>query len=203
MKESTIMIRSTIFAVLVAGLFGFASPSHAGVSVNIGINLGAPPPLVAIPGVGVQYAPSLPDNYFFYGGQYYVFYNGGWFGSRYYNGPWIVVAPEYVPRPILAVPIRYYHRRPPEWAHWHRSGPPHWAPAWGRRAPVVRHGPPHHNVHRGKPLGHDPHHGNPGGHPGPRTPSSYHGHPNSNGHSNHGSHGDHGNHGGSGFNAQR
>jgi hypothetical protein len=191
MKENTIMIRSAVFAVLVAGLFGFANPSHAGVSVNIGINLGAPPPLVAIPGVGVQYAPSLPDNYFFYGGQYYVFYNGGWYASRYYNGPWLVVAPAYVPRPILAVPIRYYHRRPREWSHWHREGPPHWAPAWGRRAPAhYSHGHPHHEVHRGQPLGRQPVH------------RDNHGHGN-HGPQNHGNHGDHGNHGGQGFNDHR
>jgi hypothetical protein len=201
MKENTIMIRSAVFAVLVAGLFGFASPSHAGVSVNIGINLGAPPPLVVIPGVGVQYAPSLPDNYFFYGGQYYVFSNGGWYASRYYNGPWIVVAPAYVPRPILAVPIRYYHRRPSEWSHWHRDGPPHWAPAWGRRAPA-HYSHPHHEVHRGQPLGRQPVHRDNHGH-GNQGQQNHGDHGNHGNHGDHGNQGDHGNHGGQGFNDHR
>lgn len=56
-------------------------PAHARVSVNLDFNLGAPPALVAIPGTPVLYAPSVPANYFFYGGRYYVFANGVWYTS--------------------------------------------------------------------------------------------------------------------------
>ena len=53
-------------------------------------------------------------------------------GPRH-DGPWAVIAPEFVPRPILAVPVRYYRVPPPEWKRWHREGPPRWEPAYGRR----------------------------------------------------------------------
>jgi len=119
--------------VAIAAVMGAAGTAAAQVSVNIGINVPAPPQLVVVPASPVMYAPAVEANYFFYAGQYYVFTNGGWFVAPRHNGPWVVVAPEFIPRPILAVPVRYYHAPPPEWRHWRREGPPQWAPAWGRR----------------------------------------------------------------------
>ena len=84
--------------------------------VNIGINLPAPPPLVPIPSApAIEYAPQVDANYFFYGGEYYVFSNGAWYASRGYNGPWVAMRPEFVPRPLLAVPVQYYRRPPRAW----------------------------------------------------------------------------------------
>jgi hypothetical protein len=97
-------------------------------SVNFGLNLGAPPPLVAVPGVPVYHAPSVPDNYFVYGGYSYLFHGGTWFYSARYNGPWASLVIHQVPRPILAVPVTYY-KHPP--GHWKKHGPPPWAAARG------------------------------------------------------------------------
>ncbi len=89
-----------------------AGPADAQVHVDIGIHLPAPPQLVIVPGVpAVQYAPAAPANFFFYSGQYWVFVNDGWHVSRHQDGPWILVGPQFVPRPLLFVPVRYY-----EWA---------------------------------------------------------------------------------------
>jgi len=79
-----------------------------------------------------MYAPDVSANYFFSGGQYYVFASGVWYASPGYNGPWLAVAPEYVPRPILAVPLRYYRTPPPAWRRWGREAAPHWDARWGR-----------------------------------------------------------------------
>ena len=129
------MLRRMILSalVLVAALAGAAGAAQADVRVNLGINLGAPPVLVPVPDSGVMYAPSVSANYFFYRGHYYVYQNGGWYVSRRHNGPWAVVAPEFVPRPILSVPVRYYRHAPHEWRHARREGPPPWAHHWGRR----------------------------------------------------------------------
>jgi hypothetical protein len=109
-----------------------AVPGHA--RVDVSINLGAPPQLVPVPAqAGVAYAPNVDANYFTYGGRYYVFTNGAWYSSRSYNGPWAVVAPEYVPRPLLSVPVQYYHRPPAQWRHWRRAEAPRWQKHWGRR----------------------------------------------------------------------
>jgi hypothetical protein len=115
-----------MFALILAG------PADAQVRVDIGIHLPAPPQLVIVPGLpAVQYAPDAPTNVFFYGGQYWVF-NGGWHVSRRHDGPWILVAPQFVPRPVLLVPVRYYHVPPGHWKQWQRQAPPHWEDEWGR-----------------------------------------------------------------------
>ena len=57
----------------------------------------------------------------------------GWFISPGYNGPWTIVAPEFVPRPILRVPVQYYRVPPPAWRGWQRAAAPRWEPRWGQR----------------------------------------------------------------------
>src|SRR5215831_19370542 len=102
----------------------------------------------------VAYAPDVSANYFQYGGQYYVFNNGGWYTARGYNGPWVAVAPQYVPRPLLTVPVRYYHAPPPAWRGWRHDAPPRWQHTWGRDWHAERHD--NHGDHRDR--GHDDHH---------------------------------------------
>jgi len=135
----------------IAALAGTAGTSHAGMSVDLGIHLGAPAPLEPIPASPVSYASSVNANLFAYDGLFYVFMGNGWYVGVGQNGPWSELPPEYVPRPILAVPVRYYHVPPREWAYWRREAPPRWAPAWGRRWEERRHGPPppeHHAYYR-------------------------------------------------------
>lgn len=113
--------------------FALAAPAYGQIHVDIGIHLPAPPRLVIVPEVrAVQYVPSAPANLFFYDGQYWAFANGGWHVSRGYNGPWIVIAPNIVPRPVLLVPVNYYHVRPGHWNQWQRQQPPRWGNEWGR-----------------------------------------------------------------------
>jgi hypothetical protein len=129
------MIRRMIIgaAVLMAALGGVAATAQADVNVSLGFNLPTRPVLVAVPESPVLYAPKVGVNYFFYDGEYYVYKNGGWYVSHRHNGPWRVLAPEFVPRPILTVPVRYYHRAPAEWRHARREAAPPWAHSWGRR----------------------------------------------------------------------
>lgn len=92
--------------VVIAVLLGFVlvAPAQAQGQVDIGIHLPALPRLVVVPEVpAVQYVPAAPGNLFYYNDQYWVFANGLWHVSRGYNGPWIVIAPQFVPRPVLLV----------------------------------------------------------------------------------------------------
>jgi hypothetical protein len=99
--------------------------------VNIGINLPLYPELVPVPGYPVYYAPALPANYFFYDGMYWVFQDGYWYASSWYNGPWWIVDPYAVPLYILRIPVRYY-RQPPVYFHgWRADAPPRWEKHWG------------------------------------------------------------------------
>ena len=105
------------------------------VRVDIGFRLPEPPRLIVVPQVpAVRYvqAPTTPGNLFVYNGQYWVFASGGWYVSGGHNGPWVVVAPQFVPRPVLLVPVQYYHVPPGHWKKWARQHPPHWQEDWGR-----------------------------------------------------------------------
>ena len=124
-----------MYALIVALFaFAFVAPAHAQVHVDIGIHLPAPPQLIIVPQVPeVRYvpAPAARVNLFLYGGQYWAFANGGWHVSRGHNGPWVVVGPQFVPRPVLMVPVQYYHVPPGHWNKWERKHAPRWREDWG------------------------------------------------------------------------
>jgi hypothetical protein len=69
---------------------------------------------------------------FFYDGLFWDFHHDLWHWSAWYNGPWAVADPVYVPTYVLWVPI-YYYRKPPHYFHsWKPDRPPRWAEHWGR-----------------------------------------------------------------------
>lgn len=119
-------------AFAAAAVIGSTALAQAQVGVDIGIHLGSPPPLAPVPETPVMYAPSVNGNFFFYDGGYYVFRRGAWYMAPQHNGPWAVVAPAYVPRPLLAVPVRYYRVPPSAWKRWHAEAAPRWQPTYGR-----------------------------------------------------------------------
>jgi len=128
------MLRRMMLAVFVmAAVFGPAGLARAQGSVNIGLHLGSAPALAAVPESPVMYAPTVNGNFFFYQGEYYIFRKGAWYMAPRHDGPWAVVAPEYVPRPLLAVPVRYYKAPPPEWNGWRAEAAPRWQTEYGRR----------------------------------------------------------------------
>jgi hypothetical protein len=123
------MIRRTswpLVALTFAVSLGLVAPAkvYPAISIDLGINLGAPPSLVLVPGLPVYYAPTLPYNYFFYGQAYYTFVNAQWYSAPSYNGPWTVTPVARLPAPLLSVPVQYY-KVPP--GHWKSPGPPPWA----------------------------------------------------------------------------
>ena len=123
------MKRLMLAALLVALV---AAPAQAQVRVDIGIHLPGPPTLVLIPDAPVYYVPTAAANVFFYGHQYWVFANNGWYVGPNWNGPWVIVQPVHVPPPILRVPVRYYRVHPAHWTGWRHDHPPRWEPQWGR-----------------------------------------------------------------------
>jgi len=102
-------------------------------NVSIGINLPLFPELVPVPGYPVYYAPQVDGNYFFYDGMYWVYIDDYWYASSWYNGPWALVEPEFVPLFILRIPVRYYRQPPVYFRGWRSDAPPRWGQHWGRR----------------------------------------------------------------------
>lgn len=107
-------------------------PVQAQISVSIGINLPAYPQMQRVPGYPVYYAPQAPGNFFFYDGLYWVFEDDDWYFSSWYNGPWRLMEPVYVPVYLLRVPVRYYRRPPVYFTYWRAEAPPRWNERWGR-----------------------------------------------------------------------
>jgi hypothetical protein len=167
--------------LVLTALLAPAAPAPGQVHVNIGINLPAPPPLVVVPEIRtVQYVKSSPYNLFVYNNQYWAFSNGGWHVASAHNGPWIVVAPQFVPRPLLLVPVRYYHVPPGHWKQWQRAAPPRWHDEWGRdwaekrQWRAAKHDRDHdHERGRGRDDDHERGHGR--GHDDDRGPGRGHG----------------------------
>lgn len=119
-------------------LLHFAVPAPAQVSFgfgfqsdNINISLSTYPNLVRVPGYPVYYAAGVDSNYFFYDGMYWVFETDRWYSSAWYNGPWMMVEPEYIPVYLLRVPVRYYRRPPEYFVGWQPNSPPRWDDHWG------------------------------------------------------------------------
>jgi hypothetical protein len=143
-------MRVAVFASFIVLIALMASPAPAQVHVNIGINLPGPPQWAVIPQLPVYYAPAAAANVFRYNQQYYAFVNGGWYVGPGYNGPWIVVAPPFVPTPLLHVPVRYYHEPPGHWKQWRHDEPPRWEREYGQDWDKHREGwRKHHDDHEG------------------------------------------------------
>jgi len=101
-------------------------------NVSIGINFSSYPRFVRVPGYPVYYAPRANTNYFFYDGMYWVFEGDNWYASSWYDGPWDLIDPYYVPEFLLRVPVRYYRRPPVYFRGWRADAPPRWDEHWGR-----------------------------------------------------------------------
>ena len=99
--------------------------------VSIGINLPVYPEFVQVPGYPVYYAPRVSSNFFFYDGMYWVYEGDNWYASSWYNGPWGLVDPWYVPVFVLRIPVRYYRAPPPYFRGWRSGAPPRWGEHWG------------------------------------------------------------------------
>jgi hypothetical protein len=123
-------LRTILFGLIALALS--VTPSVAGdVRVGVNISVPAPPPppillpapprVVVVPNSPVYYAPGVDFNLFVYGGRYYTFHHGSWFYATSHGGPWVFIAPERVPGPVVAVPAPYY-KIPP--GHAKRMGPP-------------------------------------------------------------------------------
>lgn len=112
-------MRKSIFGVLgvvvlIGALFAFGGTKEALAEVNVNINIGPPPIVVAeppavvmVPGSPVFFVP-IPDiDIFFYDGYWWSPRGSQWYRSKAYKGPWGVVNKRYVPAHVFRVPNDY------------------------------------------------------------------------------------------------
>lgn len=107
-----------VATVVVVGATLSAMAAHAQVSVNINVGpppviFHAPPRVVVVPTTPiVSYVPDTSYNVFVHDRHYWSFHDGAWFHATSHAGPWVFVPVERVPRPVLAVPHKYYKVKP-------------------------------------------------------------------------------------------
>ncbi len=139
MKKKTFAALGCGGLALTIGLL-IAATSNAGVNVNIniplpGLVIPAPPGLIVIPGTYVYYPPEVDVDIFFYHGYWYRPYEGRWYRSADYNGPWGFIPARRVPPSVMRVPPAYrtappVHERMPygtvrrNWRTWENER--HW-----------------------------------------------------------------------------
>jgi hypothetical protein len=134
------LVRKLLAATLLLMAVVFlAGPTEAQVSIgvglpgiSIGINVPVFPTFTVVPDYPVYYAPQANVNLFFYDGLYWVYQGDNWYASSWYDGPWDLYAPAFVPVFILRVPVRYYVSPPIYFRGWEPYGPPRWGEHWGR-----------------------------------------------------------------------
>lgn len=126
-------------AILLGPVFSNQAQAQTQLSISLGspgVSLGLVmsnyPTLVRIPGYPVYYDPRADSNYFFYDGLYWVYQGNRWYSSTWYNGPWQMISPAYVPLFVLRVPVRYYRRPPAYFRGWRADAAPRWGEYWGR-----------------------------------------------------------------------
>lgn len=87
------------------------SMARVNVDINIGLppvfRFSVPPELVVIPNTYVYYPPAADIDIVFYGGFWWRPYNGYWYRSTSYNGPWRHMHANRVPRHIIDLPPKY------------------------------------------------------------------------------------------------
>ena len=93
----------------------YRSSTRTSLSLRIGdrydgpsISFSTEPDMVVVPGTrGVYYVQDSDADLYRYGTNWYMNYNGDWYRSGSYNGPWVFVGFRSVPRDINTVPMGY------------------------------------------------------------------------------------------------
>ena len=123
-------MRRFAFAALFAATL--ALPAAAQQYYDVDVDLPQYPEMQPIPDSPVYWAPGVDSNYFFYDGLYWDYCcDDHWYASAWYNGPWQLVDPVYVPTYVLWVPVQYYHHHHPFFRGTPGHRPPHWGQHWG------------------------------------------------------------------------
>jgi hypothetical protein len=92
--------------------------SNAAGSIDIGIKIPippplvfpAPPPVILIPDTYVYFVPDIDVDIFFYDGDWYRPYKGHWYRAHRYDDKWILLAPPLIPPVLLGLPPDHRER---------------------------------------------------------------------------------------------
>ncbi|MFA4858056.1 MAG: hypothetical protein WC901_05665 [Candidatus Margulisiibacteriota bacterium] len=111
MKNSLYGLFGVAFIFVVLGLV-FAGGAQAEVNVNINIGpppivVAEPPEVVMIPQTEIYFVPGISFDVFFCNGYWWSPRGDRWYRAKAYNGSWVVVSRNYVPAHLFKVPKNY------------------------------------------------------------------------------------------------
>ncbi|NLT66822.1 MAG: hypothetical protein GXX84_09480 [Acidobacteria bacterium] len=100
--------------------------------INININLGPPPIVVAhppavvmVPNSRVYFVPDPTIDIFFYDGYWWSPRGTRWYRAKSYRGPWVVIGASVVPSAVVYMPrnyrVRYARAKRIEYVQWTRN----------------------------------------------------------------------------------
>ena len=115
MKNRYLLAACAALVLLVA-----PGPRASAANVSFSLRIGDPypgprlafveqPDIVVIPGTRVYYIDDYDYDIYRYGSYWYYCYDGGWYRSVDYDGPFFFISYESVPYSIRYVPVRYRH----------------------------------------------------------------------------------------------
>ncbi len=118
-----------VCSAMAVSLTAAASNAGADTSVSINMRVGDPyrgpslefrhePDVVLVPDSRVYYVRDYDYDIYRYGSYWYFTYDGGWYRARRYNGRYVYVGYESVPRAVVMVPVKYRK-------HWQEPGRGH------------------------------------------------------------------------------
>lgn len=144
-------LKLVLVGAMFLGLLSFPASGTARVDINVQIAppplvIGGPPEVAVIPGTYVYFVPDVPD-LLFYAGYWYRPYEGRWYRSAAYGGPWVFI--DRPPAVFFRLPPNYRamsgYRRIPyrdlsrNWRTWERDR--YWERhGWGRAEREREHG---------------------------------------------------------------
>jgi len=112
--------RSLLAACAALTLLLAPGPKASAANVSFSLRIGDPypgpslafvqqPDIVVIPGTRVYYIDDYDYDLYRYGNYWYYYYDGGWYRSVDYDGPFYFISYVSVPYSIRYVPVRYRH----------------------------------------------------------------------------------------------
>lgn len=162
-------MRKNVFGVIgvviiLGALFVFGGMKEAGAQVQVNINLGPPPVMVAeppemvpVPGSRVYFVPEPEIDIFYYNGYWWSPRGPQWYRSRAYNGPWAIVEQRHIPVPVYKVPKDYRvvyakekHIPYGQWKKYHEKQAKAERKAWKKHEKAERKGSKEHKKGHGK-----------------------------------------------------
>ncbi|MFA6170199.1 MAG: hypothetical protein WCW67_04845 [Candidatus Margulisiibacteriota bacterium] len=107
-------ISGVVFAFLLTSMIAIGAVKPANSEVNINVNIGPPPIVVAEPSevvfissYGVYFVSGIDFDVYYFNGYWWSPRGTVWYRATAYNGPWVIINRRVVPPVLIRIPANY------------------------------------------------------------------------------------------------